>query len=229
MCNCNTEFMSKECLIKQIKSLINKIYNDQHRPFYSEMDFQYNLLLMLEKKKPEGWSIYTEVPYDDDNKSDNNKSKQENDNEEKHKRIDICVKDPSDNLYLLELKYKTQQEKYYNPFWGQTIDLKPFSCYTDNREAFFDDVKELKKLSEKNDKVKSAFAIFLTNCENYAKNGRKKKFLMGAEDKNNTCTLEIDENCIQKGKWYKVEYEHFIKASKNNTVYFNIVEIESGQ
>lgn len=220
--------MSKECLIKQIRSLINKIYNDQHRPFYSEMDFQYNLLLMLENNKPEGWSIYTEVPYIN------------KDNE--YKRIDICVVKHSiddipekNEIYLIELKYKTGKGKEtynspFEPFLPKPATLKDFSCYTNNRRDFFKDIEDLENLlNDKSKKVKSAFAIFLTNCENYAKNERKKNFLMG-KDKNNdndkTCSLKKKKNgkIEAKGEWCEVKYVPF-SESQNDTVHFNIVEI----
>lgn len=217
MCNGNNEFLSKEYLINQIESLINRIYNNYHRPFYSEMDFQYNLLLMLEQNKPKGWSIYTEVPYDEKGK-------------EKHRRIDICAKDPQNNLYLIELKYKTAKEKYFNPFWDKTMELKQFSCYTDNRKAFFVDVEKLKNLFEdKENNVKLAYAVFLTNDKNYTENEHKKSHFMG-KDKDNSiqCSLKEqknDQEPVAIGEWHEIKYKPFIKASIANTVYFNIVEI----
>lgn len=218
MCNCNAEFMSKEYLINQITSLIEEIYTNQRRPFYSEMDFQYNLLLMLEKNKPEGWSIYTEVPYDNE--------------DSEHKRIDICVVKHStddqpekDEIYLIELKYKTEEEAYWNPFWGEEKNLKLHSCYTNNREAFFEDVDKLKNLSDSNTKVKSAFAIFLTNCKNYIENERKTNYFMGI-DKDNTCNLKKDGELIAKGEWHEVQYDSFSKEkTEKKEVHFNIVEI----
>lgn len=128
--------------------------------FLSEADFQFYLAWQIKEKlkdKGEG-KVILEYPDDIVEKDENGKEKAE--------RIyyDIWVEDGSGKTHLIELKYRTKEQKDVMRY-GRKFDLKNQSAQDLGRYHFIKDIERLE--SQKKIANGKSYCIMLTNDKSY--------------------------------------------------------------
>lgn len=138
------------------------------------------------------------------------------------KYIDVLIIDEDGKHIPIELKYKHEaanvkifkdgnKPKIYD---NEPYPLENYTCTTDVRKSFFEDIKRIVNLIGSNPSefknCDEGYAILLTNFD-FKSNNNYKKYLIGEEDiKNKRYLEELNEEATKfdiKLEWYEYKQE----------------------
>lgn len=201
--------LSIEEIVNIMKNLQKDLDMQSDREIYlSECDFQLNLAQKLKDNK---YDVILEYPIKTDELYIYKKGASDN-TTDSISYIDIFCRNDND-IYFIELKYKTMQEEEEVTRYGNKFVLKPHTCHTDNRHDVYKDIERLecckKWYKEKYHKDCTGYVIFLTNYpKHHNPSLYQKKYILADKIKPLT-----EPNLKIEGE-YDVSWHEFKKESK---------------